>query len=66
MQLENQSRMNTELLSEEMALFNFRWKRTHINKLHKLAKCRGISASAIIKNLLLNEYKSEEVLNDLN
>lgn len=45
----------------EYALFNFRWQRTYINELHKLAKYRGISASAIIKKMLLTEFNKDGI-----
>lgn len=64
MHIDNQPSMKPTNLDDDYVLFNFRWKRIYISKLHKIAKYRGISASALIKNLLLNEYKQENALKE--
>ncbi len=48
-------------MNKQSALFNFKWQRHHILRLHQIAKSRGISASAIIKNLLLKEFEADKL-----
>ena len=43
------------------SLFNFRWKNSKLDQLRAIAKMRGVTASSIIKNLLLHEFDKEEV-----
>lgn len=51
------SQRNTDATS----LFNFRWKNSKLDKLRALAKKRGVTASSIVKNLLLREFETEEI-----
>ena len=48
-------------MNKQSVLFNFKWQRHHIVRLHEIAKSRGISASAIIKNLLLKEFEVDRL-----
>lgn len=41
------------------SLFNFRWKNSKLNQLRALAEKRGVTASSIVKNLLLCEFETE-------
>lgn len=42
-------------------LVNFRWTRDKINQLHDLAAARGTTATAILKQLVNEELKREEM-----
>lgn len=48
-------------MNKQSALFNFKWQRHYIEHLHQIAKSRGISASAIIKTLLLKEFEVDKL-----
>lgn len=43
------------------SLFNFRWKNSKLDQLRALAEKRGVTASSIVKNLLLREFETEEI-----
>lgn len=47
--------------TEANSLFNFRWKNSKLDQLRAIAKMRGVTASSIIKNLLLREFDKEEI-----
>ena len=47
-------------LSDE-TLFNFKWSRRRIAQLHQLAKHRGVTASAIIKQHLIEQFKQDGI-----
>ncbi len=53
---QQKSRDNTA----ENSLFNFRWKNSKLDQLRALAVKRGVTASSIVKNLLLLEFEREE------
>jgi hypothetical protein len=42
-------------------LFNFKWTRQRINQLHQLSKHRGVTASAIIKGHLIEQFKQDGI-----
>jgi len=44
---------------DEDALFNFRWKQSQLDQLRALALKNGVTASSIIKNLLLLEFEHD-------
>ena len=46
-------------------LFNFKWTRRRVEQLHLLAKHRGISAAAIIKQNLIEQFKRDGIDFDL-
>ena len=45
--------------TDENSLFNFRWKNSKLDQLRDLAERRGVTASSIVKNLLLREFETE-------
>lgn len=47
--------------TDENSLFNFRWKNSKLDQLRDLAEGRGVTASSIVKNLLLREFETEEI-----
>lgn len=47
--------------TDATSLFNFRWKNSKLDQLRALAKKRGVTASSIVKNLLLREFDKEEI-----
>lgn len=46
---------------DEEALFNFRWKQSKLDQLRTLAEERGVTATSIVKGLLLMEFEQEAV-----
>lgn len=47
--------------SDQEALFNFKWSRHRIQQLHQLSKHRGVTASAIIKGYLIEQFKQDGI-----
>ena len=53
--------LNTCSYPDEPVLFNFKWTRRRIQQMHELSRHRGIAASAIIKVLLIHEFKADGI-----
>ena len=52
---------STSSYPDEPVLFNFKWTRRRIQQMHELSRHRGIAASAIIKDLLIHEFKADGI-----
>jgi hypothetical protein len=46
---------------DQTILFNFKWSRWRIQQMHELSRHRGIAASAIIKDLLIQQFKADGI-----
>ena len=46
---------------DQTILFNFKWTRWRIQQMHELSRHRGIAASAIIKDLLIQQFKADGI-----
>jgi hypothetical protein len=42
-------------------LFNFKWTRRRVEQLHQLSKHRGVTAAAIIKDYLIEQFKADGI-----
>ena len=46
---------------DEESLFNFRWRQSKLDQLKSLAEERGVTATSIVKGLLLIEFEQEAI-----
>ena len=56
---ETEEQQSSQSEKDATSLFNFRWKNSKLDQLRDLAERRGVTASSIVKNLLLREFETE-------